>query len=53
MNAYINAFWSPLYWRGFALFLAWMSNVTHQKVWDEITYPSQISTVQPLKFGIG
>ena len=28
-----------------------ISNYIHYKMWDDITYPFQISTVKPLKFG--
>ena len=29
----------PFYYHGLTLILAWISNYTHYKVWDEITYP--------------
>ena len=32
---------------------AWISIIIHCKVWAEITYPFQTSTVQRLKFGNG
>ena len=32
---------------------AWTSNDIHYKVWDEITYQFQTSTIAPLKFGDG
>ena len=33
------ATWGPFYWHGLTLMPTWISNYTHYKVWDEITYP--------------
>ena len=30
---------APFYEHGLNLILAWISNYTHYRVWDEITYP--------------
>ena len=43
----------PFYWHGLTLIPAWISNHVSSKLWDEITYPFQTSTVALLKFGIG
>ena len=31
--------WGPFCYHGLTLIPAWMTNYTHYKVWDEITYP--------------
>ena len=31
--------WGPFYYHGLTLILVWISNYTHYKMWDEITYP--------------
>ena len=31
--------WDLVYWHGWTLILAWISNYIHYNVWDEITYP--------------
>ena len=43
----------PFYQHGLTLIPAWISNHTHSKDWDGITYPFQTSTVAPLKFWNG
>ena len=43
----------PFNLHGLTLIPASISNYIHYKVWDEITYPFQTSTVQPLKFRNG
>ena len=47
-----NSFKVPPLWLVVSLYgltssIAWISNYTHYQVWDEITYPFQMSTVQP------
>ena len=44
---------SPFYKHGLTLVPVWINNYIHYKVWDEITYVSQTSVMQPLKFGNG
>ena len=39
--------WSPFYWHGLTLILAWVSNYTHFNVWDAITYPFPTVEVIP------
>ena len=51
-----HAFYCPLvpvYWCGLTLILAWRSNYINYNMWDKLTYPSQTSTIAPLKFGNG
>ena len=43
----------PFYKHGLTLIPAWISNHMPCKVGDEITYPSQTSAMQPLKFRNG
>ena len=48
-NVTTLASWEGFYWHGLTLIPEWISNHTPSKVWNEITYPSQISTtLQPL-----
>ena len=42
-----------LHAHGFTSIPAWISNYIHYKVWDEINYLFQTSTVEPLKCGKG
>ena len=43
----------PFYWHGLTLITAWKRNYISYKVWAQINYISQTSTVKSLKFGNG
>ena len=44
---------SPFYYHGISLIPACKSNYMPDKVWGEITYHTETSTVAPLKFRDG
>ena len=54
ISHFIYSFYGEFMWFHLGpILLTWISNHTSSKMWDEITIHSQISTVQPLKFGKG
>ena len=53
LNIKRHDIWGPFYLHGLALMKSWLSNYIHHKVDMKLFICSQISTVEPMKFGRG